>query len=79
MQIPFIGDIEDDSITNQEETPTGHAAARFQRGYHFLLLNPMRLFSGILQSQGHREADGEVLSVPGRIVTFSSKSGFLGL
>jgi len=34
MQIPFIGDIEDDSITNQEETPTGHAAARFQRGYY---------------------------------------------
>jgi hypothetical protein len=59
MQIPFIGDIEDDSITNQEKIPAGHAATRFQRGYHFLLLNP-------------------ILSVPGRIVTFSTKIGILG-
>jgi len=59
MQIPFIGDIEDDSITNQEKIPAGHAATRFQRWYHFLLLNPMQLFSGVLQSQEHRETDGE--------------------
>ena len=63
MQIPFIGDIEDDLPTNQEKTPTGHAAARIQQGYHFLLINPMQSFSGILQSKGHLEADGE--GVPG--------------
>jgi hypothetical protein len=62
MQIPFIGDIEDDSTTNQEETPAGHATAQIQRGYHFLLLNPMQSFSGILQPQG-----------PGKLVTTDSR------
>jgi hypothetical protein len=66
MHIPFRGDIEDDSTTNQEKTPARHAATRFQRGYHFQLLNPMQSFSGVLQSKGHLEVDGKgVPCLPG--------------